>query len=303
MDVVDQIQQGDVIRRVRIWDGETNRKLDVGAAAMTKGPEASSAVISGVHEKGANGAPFFDGRGQLSVSCRPSSSRPWLSLPLSVIPPFMWVCIARALTSSPVAAAWHAHSMPALLASGTGERRLTRSQRFVGRPHKGWPEFDHPHTRCRLWTRNVECQAQSATKSQKTLASSGTRFLRARTARRCRSARSAIPGGSIGCMAIDDLQLFDRLIELIHCGEFEWPEPQARTDLGASTLSRRAVPARARAVRAMPRRSPRDRGGRCPASRRSAAGRADCSGSARRALRAARARRRLVLVPEVEQCS
>ena len=42
-------------------------------------------------KKGATAAPFFDGRGQLTVSCRPSSSRPWLSSPLSVIPPFIWV--------------------------------------------------------------------------------------------------------------------------------------------------------------------------------------------------------------------
>src|SRR3954454_20943015 len=44
-------------------------------------------------EKGATAAPFFDGRGQLTASCRPSSSRPWLSSPLSFIPPFIWVCL------------------------------------------------------------------------------------------------------------------------------------------------------------------------------------------------------------------
>ena len=89
MDVVDQIQQGDVIRRVTNlgWSGR-GCKL----------------------KKGATAAPFFDGRGQLTVSCRPSSSRPWLSSPLSFIPPFMWVWLARALTIfDSVAAAWHAH--------------------------------------------------------------------------------------------------------------------------------------------------------------------------------------------------
>ena len=40
MDVVDQIQPGDVVRRVRIWDGErTERALKI--------------------EKGATAAPFF----------------------------------------------------------------------------------------------------------------------------------------------------------------------------------------------------------------------------------------------------
>src|SRR5438094_10428198 len=43
--------------------------------------------------------PLFDGRGQLTVSCRPSSSRPWLSLPLSVIPPFILGLQARALSA------------------------------------------------------------------------------------------------------------------------------------------------------------------------------------------------------------
>src|SRR2546427_1601410 len=50
-------------------------------------------------KRGRQPPPFFDGRGQLTVSCRPSSSRPWLSSPLSVIPPFMWVLLARTLTS------------------------------------------------------------------------------------------------------------------------------------------------------------------------------------------------------------
>src|SRR2546426_2791862 len=72
-------------------------------------------------KRGRQPPPFFDGRGQLTVSCRPSSSRPWLSSPLSVIPPFKWVCLARTLTSSfAVAAAWHAHPMSALYASALG---------------------------------------------------------------------------------------------------------------------------------------------------------------------------------------
>src|SRR5438034_4016177 len=85
-------------------------------------------------EKGAPQRPLFDGRGQLSVSCRPSSSRPWLSLPLSVIPPFIWVCLREVLTSPSVAAAWHAHPMadplrvwapPALLSlEGRGQKKF-----------------------------------------------------------------------------------------------------------------------------------------------------------------------------------
>ena len=80
MDVVDQIQQGDIIRRVRVKDGETT-------TSRTRNRSKRRAYM----EKGAPRRPLFDGRGQLSVSCRPSSSRPWLSLPLSVIPPFIWV--------------------------------------------------------------------------------------------------------------------------------------------------------------------------------------------------------------------
>src|SRR5678816_893185 len=89
-----------------------------------------------VHEKGGDlldivqGAPpFFDGRGQLNVSCRPSSSRPWLSSPLSVIPPFIWVCCGRTNGAS-VAAAWHAHSPP-LLRARADETSIT---------HYGWPQ-------------------------------------------------------------------------------------------------------------------------------------------------------------------
>jgi hypothetical protein len=41
-------------------------------------------------KRGRRPPPFICGRGQLTVSCRPSSSRPWLSSPLSFIPPFMW---------------------------------------------------------------------------------------------------------------------------------------------------------------------------------------------------------------------
>src|SRR5262245_28242347 len=43
-------------------------------------------------EKGADPSdhrPLFYAVRTLSVSCQPSSSRPWLSLPLSVIPPFV----------------------------------------------------------------------------------------------------------------------------------------------------------------------------------------------------------------------
>src|SRR5215467_15514392 len=45
-------------------------------------------------------APFFYcGRGWLSASCRPSSSHPWLSSPLSSIPPFIWVSRATCVAS------------------------------------------------------------------------------------------------------------------------------------------------------------------------------------------------------------
>ncbi len=73
MDVVDQIEQGDVIRRVQDlgWNGDATRATKL--------------------KRGRRPPPFSDGRGQLTASCRPSSSRPWLSLPLSFIPPFMWV--------------------------------------------------------------------------------------------------------------------------------------------------------------------------------------------------------------------
>ena len=50
-------------------------------------------------KRGRRPPPFFDGRGRLTASCRPSSSRPWLSSPLSVIPPFSGFT-ARALTTS-----------------------------------------------------------------------------------------------------------------------------------------------------------------------------------------------------------
>src|SRR6266545_6350657 len=76
-----------------------------------------------------HGRPLFDGRGQLTVSCRPSSSRPWLSSPLSVIPPFTWVTCESALEIASVAAAWHAHPTPALCAPGhLPPHRETRCQ-------------------------------------------------------------------------------------------------------------------------------------------------------------------------------
>src|SRR5215510_1032301 len=59
-------------------------------------------------EKGGGSRPlFYCGRGRLTVSCRPSSSRPWLSSPLCSIPPFIWV----SRVASSVAAAWHAHAI------------------------------------------------------------------------------------------------------------------------------------------------------------------------------------------------
>jgi hypothetical protein len=59
-------------------------------------------------EKGGDSRPlFYCGRGRLTVSCRPSSSRPWLSSPLCSIPPFIWV----SRVASSVAAAWHAHAI------------------------------------------------------------------------------------------------------------------------------------------------------------------------------------------------
>ena len=71
--------QWDVIRRVRVWDGQQ----------MTASDRIRIGIRFAVEiERGATAAPFICGRGQLTVSCRPSSSRPWLSSPLSFIPPF-----------------------------------------------------------------------------------------------------------------------------------------------------------------------------------------------------------------------
>src|SRR5688572_32319510 len=96
------------------------------ARARRRAVRSKESVLKGA-VRGKGGAPIwrplFDGRGQLTVSCRPSSSRPWLSLPLSVIPPFIWVYLRecshhRDSSGAPpeVAAAWHAHPMPALCA-------------------------------------------------------------------------------------------------------------------------------------------------------------------------------------------
>ncbi len=58
--------------------------------------------------------PFFLYRERsVTVSCRPSSSRPWLSSPLCLIPPFSWDHSENALGPA-MAAAWHAHPKPAL---------------------------------------------------------------------------------------------------------------------------------------------------------------------------------------------
>src|SRR5437588_4893264 len=61
-------------------------------------------------------------------------------------PPSSWD--SRAVPTSPVAAAWHAHRC----------RRPRLSQ--------GLAYAANPHTRCRLWTRSAQCQAQTSIKSQ-----------------------------------------------------------------------------------------------------------------------------------------
>ncbi|HSC29508.1 MAG TPA: HEAT repeat domain-containing protein [Vicinamibacterales bacterium] len=70
IDVVDLIAPGDVIERVRVWDGQ--------------GWQAQE-----VQQKRGQTRPLFWRVGWLTASCRPSSSRPWpSSSPLSLIPPF-----------------------------------------------------------------------------------------------------------------------------------------------------------------------------------------------------------------------
>jgi cyclophilin family peptidyl-prolyl cis-trans isomerase len=88
MDVVDKIQQWDVIRRSRVGRAAMTDRRSVTRDVEREGFEASGS-IGGKLKRGRRPPPFIDGRGRLTVSCRPSSSRPWLSSPLSVIPPFM----------------------------------------------------------------------------------------------------------------------------------------------------------------------------------------------------------------------
>src|ERR671937_1544178 len=83
-------------------------------------------------KRGRTNAPFYDGRGQLTVSCRPSSSRPWLSSPLSLIPPFMWDSV-RERSNHPL---W----LPPGTLTDAVAPRLGRSRTLVGL-HKGWPEL------------------------------------------------------------------------------------------------------------------------------------------------------------------
>ena len=67
-------------------------------------------------KRGRRPPPLY-GRGRLSASCRPSSSRPWLSSPLSLIPPFVWDSVRESgLRLQSVAAAWHAHPSSVLVA-------------------------------------------------------------------------------------------------------------------------------------------------------------------------------------------
>ena len=105
----------------------------------------------------------------------------------------MWVWIARTLASS---FQW--------LPPGTLTRCRRSSLRGTFRPFRsrgqangrasspsrstslGVASVDHPHTRCRLWSRNFECQAQTCDKSQKFRMRHRSREpLRARVARRC----------------------------------------------------------------------------------------------------------------------
>ena len=70
---------GDMIQRVRVWDGHDD------AVSVGRGAYAVQ------QKRGRPAAPFFSGRGELTASCRPSSSRPWLlSLPLRLSPPSLW---------------------------------------------------------------------------------------------------------------------------------------------------------------------------------------------------------------------
>src|SRR5204862_2958134 len=92
--------------------------------------------------------PLIDGRGQLSVSCRPSSSRPWLSSPLSLIPPFIRVWFGLRERQRPSATCRPAGYWPPPRASGSGVCAGAKLDAIdlaemvdLLELHKGWPEL------------------------------------------------------------------------------------------------------------------------------------------------------------------
>jgi len=122
-----------VIRRVRVWDGTT--MTDGGRESLVAG---RSLMVPPYKWKGGDSRPLYRRARSATVSCRPSSSRPWLSLPLSVIPPFMWDDLRERPTAL-VAAAWHAQRAAALAFRFEARRRRashgSQELAWVGRPH------------------------------------------------------------------------------------------------------------------------------------------------------------------------
>jgi hypothetical protein len=90
MDVVDKIAAVGRDPAGRVWDGQamTDRLVvtrEWSAKRFRRGDRDSVGKL----KRGRRPPPFMSGEVGFTVSCRPSSSRPWLSSPLSVIPPFM----------------------------------------------------------------------------------------------------------------------------------------------------------------------------------------------------------------------
>ena len=139
-------------------------------------------------KRGRQSPPFLVMRaGELTASCRPSSSRPWLlSSPLCLSPLSLW-CAAQASTAPRrrcLPARRPRAQRPRFVAGpsrgASRARRSTtracackkkgaavaahplhaRSRSFVRVPNK-WAELSRSHARCRLWTSRNQCQAQS----------------------------------------------------------------------------------------------------------------------------------------------
>ena len=68
MDVVDRIQQGDVIQRVRVWDGRMTDRI------RRSRSETEGRRLVSMQKRGRRPPPSLAGERQLTASCRPSSS-------------------------------------------------------------------------------------------------------------------------------------------------------------------------------------------------------------------------------------